>query len=146
MNDNQSPIEFETEDGKTAGSGKAGPWRHPVSLWWLTFAPLCWAVHFMASYLTTAIYCAKFDPPDGDALPVRIAVAVFTVVALTLIAWIGRTGLRVHRMGQATLPHDDDTPRDEQRLIGFATLLLSLLSGIATLYTSLVFVILETCH
>ncbi len=79
-------------------------------------------------------------------MPVRIAVAIFTAIALTMIATIGVTSLRVHRMGHATLPHDDDTPRDEQRFLGFAALLLSILSGIATLFTALVFFFMETCH
>ncbi|TWT66514.1 transmembrane prediction [Allorhodopirellula solitaria] len=117
-----------------------------IKLWWLTFSPLCWAGHFLASYLTTAIYCAKFASPEGDALPVRIAVAVFTIVALSLITFFGVRSLRLHRRGDATLPHDDDTVDDEQRFLGFAALLLAILSGIATLYTALVFVLMETCH
>lgn len=117
-----------------------------INLWWITFSPLCWAVHFLASYLTTAIYCAKYASEDGDATTVRIAVAIFTIIALTLIAAIGGKSMRLHRMGNAALPHDDDTPRDEQRFLGFAALLLSLLSGIATLFTAAVFVVMETCH
>ncbi|QDS92838.1 hypothetical protein FF011L_15870 [Roseimaritima multifibrata] len=120
--------------------------RYTPNLWWLTYSPLCWAAHFLASYLTAAIYCAKGGSADGDALPVRIAVAIFTIIALSLIASVGRRSLRVHCVGQATLPHDDDTLLDEQRFLGFAALLLSLLSGIATLYTALVFVFMETCH
>ncbi len=120
--------------------------RRSGGLWRLTFPPFVWVAHFLASYLTTAIYCAKFASLDGDAMPIRIAVAVFTVIALTLIVLIGVSSMRLHRLGDATLPHDDDTPRDEQRFLGFATLLLSILSGIATLYTALVFVIMETCH
>ncbi|MCO8120884.1 transmembrane prediction [Stieleria sp. TO1_6] len=117
-----------------------------AKLWTLTFAPLCWAAHFLASYLTSAIYCAKYAPADGDGLPIRIAVALFTVIALSLIAWIGGIGLRAHHMGETKLPHDDNTSRSEQRFLGFATLLLSLLSGVAILFTALVFVIMETCH
>ena len=117
-----------------------------INLWWLTFSPLCWAIHFLASYLTTAIYCAKFAPSDGSAPSIRVAVAIFTFIAITLIVAIGSKSYRMHRMGDASLPHDDDTPQDEHRFIGFASLLLSILSGIATLFTATVFVFMETCY
>lgn len=117
-----------------------------LKLWWLTFSPLCWAAHFLASYLTTAIYCAKFASEDRDASAVRVAVVVFTVVALSLIVAIGGTSYRMHRQGNSTVPHDDDTPQDEQRFVGFAAVLLSLISGIATLFTASVFIFMETCH
>ena len=36
--------------------------------------------------------------------------------------------------GNATLPHDDDTPEDRHRFLGFAALLLSALSAVAVIY------------
>jgi len=49
-------------------------------------------------------------------------------------------------LGSATLPHDDDTPEDRHRFLGFATLLLSALSAVAVLYAGLVAVFIRSCY
>ena len=50
------------------------------------------------------------------------------------------------RLGAAELPHDDDTPEDRHRFIGFSTFLLSGLSAVAVVYTGLAALLIETCQ
>lgn len=116
------------------------------SLFMLTASPTIWAVHFLACYLTAAIWCAKYAGPDESLAPVRIAIAVYTAVALLGIAGTGWSGYLRHRHGSETLPHDFDTPEDRHRFLGFATLLLSALSFVATIYVALAAVFIESCH
>lgn len=115
-------------------------------LWWLTFSPLVWALHFLASYITTAIWCAKFSESDGAATEVRLAVAAYTAFALALIILIGTISFRRHRTGTGVPPHDDPTLIDQRRFLGFAAFLLSCLSGIATVFTALVYLLVGSCH
>lgn len=116
------------------------------SLWRLVVAPTIWAAHLMLSYVTAAIFCAKYVPRDASLGPVRWAIAIYTVVALIGIAWNGWDGFRRHRRGGATLPHDDDTPADRHRFLGFATALLAALSAVATAYAALVIVFVRSCR
>lgn len=115
------------------------------SLMMLTVGPLIWAVHFLASYLTAAIWCAKAVPRSGSLTSVRIAIAVYTVVALAGIAATAWYGYRRHTYGKATVPHDFDTPEDRHRFLGFATLLLAGLSAVATGFVALAAFYMETC-
>lgn len=124
---------------------RAKPTAWTDRLWWLTIAPSVWAIHFLTTYLTSAIHCAKFADTEGDARVVRWLVAAFTLVAIGLIAWVGTISYRRHRMGDSTAPHDFASQADQQRFLGFAALLLSLLSGVATLFTAMVFIFLGTC-
>lgn len=116
-----------------------------VSVWSLTLAPATWSLHFLISYITAAVHCAKFSG-DADAfLTVRWLVGAYTLVALMLISVIGVVGYRRHRQGNGRTPHDFDSPEDQRRFLGFATLLLSLLSGVATIFVAMVFVIIRNC-
>lgn len=116
------------------------------SLWLLTLSPGIWAAHFLASYLTAAIWCAKYAGSDGSLLKVRAAIAAYTVVALAGIVLTAWAGYRKHAYGSAAVPHDFDTPEDRYRFLGFATLLLSALSAVATIFVALVAVFVESCH
>jgi hypothetical protein len=116
------------------------------SLWVLAASPAIWVAHFMLCYLSAAIWCVKVVGPDGSLREVRLAIALYTVVALVTIGLIGRVGLRRHRLGRATVPHDFDTPEDRHRFLGFATLLLSGLSAVATLYVALAAVFIGSCY
>ncbi|MDM4018276.1 transmembrane prediction [Roseiconus lacunae] len=120
----------------------------PISsrLWWLTIAPTVWAIHFLACYLAAAIYCAKASSPEESMPMLRIAVAILTGLAIVMITFVAFISFRQHRMGDAPLPHDFDSQDDQQRFLGFAAFLLSLLSIIATLFTASVFVFLGACH
>ncbi len=116
------------------------------SLWKLTISPAIWAAHFMLCYLTAAIWCAKLAGPDGSLGVVRVAIIIYTVLALAGIGATGWVGYRKHRFGNSPLPHDFDSTDDRHRFLGFATLLLSALSGVATLYAALVAVFFWSCH
>lgn len=119
------------------------------SLWLLAVSPAIWAAHFMLCYLTAAIWCAKVAGPDGSLRPVRIAIAIYTVFALAGIGINGWIGYRRHRFGNAgarARPRHFDSPEDRHRFLGFATLLLSALSAVATLYAALVVIFIWNCN
>jgi hypothetical protein len=115
------------------------------SLLLLTASPLMWAAHFLLSYVTASIWCAKVMGPGGSLATVRTGIVLYTALALAGIAVIGWIGYRMHSLGHAALPHDDDTPEDRQRFLGFATLLLSALSAVAVIYAAVVIVFIERC-
>jgi hypothetical protein len=123
----------------------AQPVRRRDSLWLLTIAPAIWAVHLLVSYSSAAVWCAKFVPPGAPLGGVRTAIAWYTVVALAGIAIVGWEGLRRHRHGTEATTHDLDTPEDQHRFLGFATLLLAGLSMVAVLYVALAATFFETC-
>lgn len=116
------------------------------SLWTLIIAPTVWAGHFLLSYVTAAVWCAKMAGRDGSLWEARMAIAAFTVLALIGIGINGWSGYRRHSFGRATTPHDADLPEDRHRFLGFATLLLAGLSAVATLYVALAAVFIGTCH
>lgn len=119
--------------------------RHQ-DLWLLAASPAVWAAHFMACYVFAAIWCGVVAGPYGEFLTARLIVGGLTVVALTVIATIGLTGFRRHRLGAAELPHDDDTPEDRHLFLGFSTFLLSGLSAVAVVYTGLAALLIDTCQ
>jgi hypothetical protein len=114
-------------------------------LWLLTASPIIWAAHFLLCYGTAAVWCAKVVGIGGSLATTRVAIVVYTVVALAVIAIIGTIGFRRHRLGGAAVPHDDDTPEDRHRFLGFATLLLSALSAVAVLYAAIVAIFVRIC-
>lgn len=116
------------------------------SLWMLTVAPTIWALHLLVCYVTAAVYCAKADAAVTPLGAVRTTVIVLTGLALAGIAITGWIGYRAHSYGSESAPHDDDTPEDRHRFMGFATLLLSGLSAVAVVYAALVIVFIRTCQ
>jgi len=116
------------------------------SLWNLTAAPMIWAAHFLLSYATASIWCAKVVGPGGSLTTARIAIFFYTAAALAAVGIIAWIGYRRHSFGSASLPHDDDTPEDRHRFLGFATLLLSALSAVALIYEALVVVFIDRCY
>lgn len=127
---------------------------HPLpekreSLWWIAVSPMIWAAHFFLCYITAAIWCAKFAPRDGTLgtlSPVRWAIAGYTLAALSGIAWMARQGLRRHRRGTESAPHDFDTAGDRHGFLGYATVLLSALSAVAVIFAALVVIFFEDCR
>lgn len=115
------------------------------SLLLLAASPAIWTVHFLLSYMTAAVWCSKFVGPDGSVRDVRLAIAVYTLLALFGISIIGWSGYRRHSYGSETVPHDFDSPADRHRFLGFSTLLLSALSAVATIYVALVAVFIRSC-
>ena len=112
----------------------------------LTFWPALWASHLLLSYVTAAVWCAKYAMPMGPLDGVATAIAWYTAIALAGIAFVGWEGFRRHRHGTEATTHDLDTPEDRYRFIGFATLLLSGLSAVAVLYAALAATFFETWH
>jgi hypothetical protein len=116
------------------------------SLWWLIVSPGIWALHFLASYVTVAIWCEKAVSRQGPLDGARTAVIVYTVVALGGVAATAWRAFRRHRFGQSSVPHDFDTPGDRHRFLGFASLLLSGLSAVAIAYVALPLLYLGSCR
>jgi hypothetical protein len=112
----------------------------------LVASPVVWAAHFLASYGTAAIYCEKVAGRDGSLAGARVAIAVFTVVALAAVGAIGWRAYRRERgEGGPVLPHDSDSSEGRRRFLGFAALLLSGLSAVAILYAALAAVFIGRC-
>jgi hypothetical protein len=116
------------------------------NLWLLTVSPTIWAAHFLLCYITAAIWCAKLDGAQTTMIAVRFAIALYTALALIGISLNGWAGWRRHRHGSETTPHDFDSSEDRHRFLGFATLLLSALSAIATLFVAVVALFFEDCR
>jgi hypothetical protein len=108
------------------------------SLWILVVSPALWAAHFALCYLTASIWCAKLTGPGGSLFPVRLAIGIYTALALAGIGFIGAIGYRRHRLGGARPSHDLDTPQDRHRFLGYSAFLLSALSAVATVYSAMV--------
>lgn len=130
----------------TERPGEPGPRALEERLWTLVAGPLIWSLHFLACYLTAAIWCAKVVGPEGPLDAVRWAVIVYTLLALGGIGAAGFDALRRHRFGRALLPHDYDTAADRHRFLGFAALLLTGLSAVATLYVGSVVFFIGSCR
>ena len=115
-------------------------------LWLVAGAPTIWVGHFLLSYATAAVWCARVAGRDGTLQPVHTAIVWYTAAALVGIALVGWSGLRRHREGQQSPPHDEDTPEDRSRFLGFATMLLAGLSAVATVYVAMSAFFLQACH
>lgn len=115
------------------------------ALWWLAVSPAIWATHFLVSYVTAAVWCARVVGRDGSLASVRIAIGIYTVVALSGIVLTGFRGLRRRRVALDSAPYDADTPEDRTTFLGFATVLLSALSAVATIYVALAALFMKTC-
>jgi hypothetical protein len=109
-------------------------------------SPTIWALHFGLCYVTAAVWCAKQESALVPLGSVRVAIAVYTLLALAAIGVIGWRGFRAHTLGSSPAPHDADTPEDRHRFVGFATVLLSGLSALAVVYAGLVAAFVETCQ
>jgi hypothetical protein len=115
------------------------------TLWLLAFSPAIWAIHFLLSYATASVWCAKISGRDNPIDGALLAILLYTVLALAGIVIVGSLGYRRHHLGNGDLPHDDDTPEDRTRFLGFATLLLSGLSAVATMFSAFVLFFFRRC-
>ncbi len=96
-------------------------------LWALVAAPAIWAVHFLASYVTAAIWCAKLAGPGSSFAPLRTTILVYTALALAGIAVVGWRGWRRLR------PHDG-AAAGSHRFLGAMAAMLAGLSAVAVLF------------
>jgi hypothetical protein len=117
-----------------------------ASLWALAVPPLIWVGHFLLSYCTAAVWCAKYAGAEGSLATARVAIALYTVVALIGLYMMAWRGYRHHRLGDTRAPHDDDSPEDRYRFMGYAAMLLSGLSAIAVVYASIVAIMIRSCY
>lgn len=115
------------------------------SLWTLFTAPVVWAVHFLASYLGAAIFCAKQQQLAFGFDMLRLGIAAVTVIALAMIVLSAWLAWRQWGFGAHDPPHDDPTGHDRMLFQGFATLLLSGLSFVAVLYVAMPLLFVTEC-
>jgi len=108
-----------------------------TSLWILAVPPAIWAAHFLSSYITAAVVCEKSAAPIAASRSAQVAIAVYTAGALLAMVLIARWGWKRHVHRGGALPHDDDSPEDRERFLGFATFLLSGLVAVAVIYLAL---------
>lgn len=117
------------------------------SLWALVLGPSIWALYFLLAYVTAAIWCARFAPADGGLGAARVAIALYTLVALVLIALSAHRGFRRHTYGEsAGPPHGDPTAESRHRFLDFASLLLCGIAAVATIYTAMPLVLSASCR
>lgn len=118
--------------------------RQPI---WIIPGPLViWGVHFLLCYFTAALWCGKFAGPLAPLGSARLAIGVYTAIALAAIGVIARIAYRARTFGDARPPFDDDSPQDRHRFVGYASLLIAGLSAIAVVYSALPAAFLETCE
>jgi hypothetical protein len=115
-------------------------------LWMLAASPAIWATHFLVSYATVAIWCAKLVDAGGPLAGSRAAIGVYSALALGAIAVIGWRAWKRHRLGGGEASRDRDSPADRYRFLGHATLLLSGLSAVAVIYATLAIVFVRDCR
>jgi len=115
------------------------------SLWTLFTAPVVWAIHFLACYVGTAIFCEKPGILGDSFENLRIAIALLTVLSLGMIVVSAVLAWRQWGFGMGDPPHDDPTRRDRLLFQGYATLLLSGLSFVAVIFTALPAIFITDC-
>lgn len=114
------------------------------SLWWVAASPGIWSVHFLASYGTAAVWCAK-QGRDASLWNARVAIGAFTAVSLLAIAAVALRGLKNYR-AEPQPRADDDSKEARHHFLGFTILSLSALSAIAIIYEALAAVFIGSCH
>jgi hypothetical protein len=118
-----------------------------TDLWRVIVSPVIWAVHFLASYVTVAVYCEK----AGRAAfldPAVIAVVVYTVVGLAGIAWSTHALWRVRgrSLTDDDFEYEHNTPEERHRFLSHVALMLCVLSAVAVIYVAIPMIYLSTCR
>lgn len=117
------------------------------SLLTLVAPPLLWAAHFLLSYGTAALHCAKLAEVGGSLGAARWVIVAYTVVALALVGWLGWRGYERRRSAAGSAA--DSAPGGalaRQRFLGFTTALLAGLSALAIVYGALVLAFVRSCR
>ncbi len=120
----------------------------PERTWYLVLlalGPAVWAIHFVVTYATVSVWCARLVERSGSVAPVRSAVIWYTAGARVAIVLIGWSGYKRHSYGGQPPPHEEDTAGDRHRFLGLATALLAGLSAIATMFVGYSAMFFETC-
>jgi len=116
-----------------------------TSLWWLAAAPAIWALHFLLSYATAAVWCAKHAGAGDSVRGAQFAIGAYTLIALAGISVVWVRGVRHHRHGDEAPPHDADSREDRHRFLGFASALLAGLAAIAIVYEMTAVMLMRSC-
>lgn len=115
-----------------------------LSLWQITFGPLIWALHFIASYGATSLVCAKGGPGAVEAL--RLGIGFGTLVALALILWLAVLAWRQWDVRRDRgWERDKGTSEDRHQFLGHAAFLLAVISFIGVAYVALPPLLIGTC-
>lgn len=115
------------------------------SLWLLIAAPTVWAAHFLASYATAAVWCARYAPRDASLAPARTAIAIYTTIALLMISACAAVAWRRHAWRDPRDAEHADTAAARHRFMGSAALLLAALSAIATAFAAMAAYLIRSC-
>jgi len=108
-------------------------------------APGVWAAHFLLSYATAAVWCAK-QGSDAPLSMARVAIAAFTGVGLIALGGVGLRGLRSFRSRAGKPRMDIDTSMARHQFMGFTLLSLAGLSAVAIVYQALAAVFIGSCR
>ncbi|HTV19010.1 MAG TPA: hypothetical protein VMG12_10075 [Polyangiaceae bacterium] len=114
-------------------------------LWWVAVAPGVWAAHFLLSYATAAVWCAKRGS-DAPLALARTAIAAFTLLGLVAVGAVALRGLRGYRRGGGEPRLDIDTSLARHQFMGFTLLSLAGLSAVAIVYQALAAVFIGSCR
>ena len=113
----------------------------------LAWSPTLWAIHFLVCYVGAAIYCAKTGGPMVPIEPVRDLVWIATAVALAGIFANGVWAYREGRFYEDDAPgYHDDSLAERRRFLCYATVLLSGLSFVGTIFVAMPALFIETCR
>ncbi|WP_081613853.1 transmembrane prediction [Rhodopirellula sallentina] len=121
---------------------KPTPIRERV--WWIAIAPSLWAIHFLACYLSAAIWCEKFSSERGNTT-LHGLVALYSLIAIVGILCVAWVSYQTLRRGNHAVPYNFDDPAERTHFLSFTAFLLSVLSAIATIFTILAFVLVGGC-
>lgn len=107
----------------TSARQGGGPGSNDGLLWLLVLPVAAWGLHFLAVYVSAAVYCAKASAGGlGGAKLAIMAATVAALAALGAVAWRARA----HR-------RDAGHAQPESRFVGSTVLMLCALSALAVL-------------
>ena len=120
------------------------------SLFRIALGPTIWAAHFVLSYASVAVHCAKFagelDPIPGF----RLALGMLTLAALAAIAWTGVLAFRQWnvdaRRGLREVAVDlVEEEEGRHEFLGHAALLLAIVSFVGVVFSALPVLYVGSC-
>ncbi|MBU2961016.1 hypothetical protein KO516_09350 [Citreicella sp. C3M06] len=135
--------ESDKQPGRFGPPGDAPRVIDQGSVWIMVAAPTLWAIHFVASYVLAATWCAKAGPALSEP---RWIIVAMGVVCIALIAWLGMMAVR--RYGGVFVIFEEITESSERgrdKFIGHVSLLLCVLSVMAIVFTTLPGFMFSTC-
>lgn len=118
-----------------------------TDLWRILISPLIWAVHFLACYITVAVFCEKMGRAAALG-PAEIAVIVYTLLALAGIGWStwGLWRVRGRSLTDNDFEYEHNTPEERHRFLSHVALILSVLSAVAIIYVAIPMIYLTSCR